>query len=264
MTLFTSFATDDDQLVDGDDLATSGGWLAFAEWAADLADTHPLLAELAEEGTADDLEQLEAELEQALGDKPGKPTREVLAVGRRLLAVLSDAPEGAVALAVTDGTEPDEGEEEDPDNGLDNGDGPEGDEEEYRSLEEAEAKGLCGCGPGCSCSPCKAKALDNEADEGECRRLQKAMLELDTAIDFIHAALETGEAVGGIQKALSSMAEGSGGALVPPAGQGRKDHLNSEFEAELRAKLAELTERREKLRQELCERCGVCETEEGK
>jgi hypothetical protein len=268
MTLFASFATNTDQLLDGDDIATSGGWMNFAEWAGALADDYPLLAELAEEGTADDLQALEGELEAALADKPGKPSREVLAVGRRLLAVLSDAPQGAVALAVTDGTEPEEGEEEDeededPDNGLDNGDGPEEVEEEDTpgSLRGVQTKGAsCGCGPGCSCSPCKSKALE---DEGECRRLQKQMLDLDDAIGFIHAALETGEAVGGIQKALSALAEGSGGALVPPAAQGQKDHLNGEFEAGLRQKLVELTERREKLRERLCSLCGICDTEEG-
>jgi hypothetical protein len=270
MTLFAAFATDDDQLLDGDDIATSGGWLHFAEWAGALGDDFPLLAELCEEGTADDLQALEQELERALGEKPGKPSREVLAVGRRLLAVLSDAPEGAVALAVTDGTEPEEGEEEEGEgDDLDNdgadagppGEEVEDEEDQYQALEGVQVKGAsCSCGPGCSCTPCRSKALE---DEGECRRLQKEMLDLDDAIGFIHAALKTGEAVGGIQKALSALAEGSGGAIVAPAAQGRKDHLNGEFEAELREKLVELTERRERLRTELCDRCGICETSEG-
>jgi hypothetical protein len=259
--------------------ASNTGWAHFADWAADLPpDRYPEMGYLAEhgdcfseDGSPQAVEALEAELARALEEKPGDPTPEVLGVGKLLLRALRRRPADALAVIITDGTgqgdEEEEGDEdeedEDPDNGLDDSDQPEVEEEDvYGSLEGVQGKSAaCACGPGCGCSPCKAKALED--NEEECRKLQEQLLAFDAPIDFINAALRTGKALGGIKAALSSMAEGSGGALVGPAGQEHKDHLDGQVEEQLRQKLVELTARREKLRVELCERCGICETGEG-
>jgi hypothetical protein len=280
MGLFLVFGTEGaDAPVDDETgwTASNSGWGSFSEWAAGLPpDRYPELGYLAEhgdcfseDGSASAVEALEAELGQALAERPGDPSEEVLGVGKLLLQALRRRPENTVAAVITDGTGLDEGDEEEEDDDLeDDGDdglddsGPPGEEadEEYRSLEEAEAKGLgCSCGPACTCTGCKAL----EDNEEECRKLQEQLLAFDAPIDFINAALRTGQAVSGIKAALSSMAEGTGGALVGPAGQGEKDHLDGQVEEQLRQKLAELTARREKLRVELCERCGICETGEG-
>jgi hypothetical protein len=255
--------------------ASNSGWGAFGEWAGDLPqDEFPELTYLAEygevfaeDGGAAAVEALEAELARALEEKPGDPTPEVLGVGKLLLQALRRRPADAVAAIITDGTGLDEDEEDDEGGDLDNdnGDGgppgEEGDEEDqYQALEGVEAKGLAHtCGPACSCTGCKAMA----ADEQECARLQRELLALDEPVDFLVALLRSREAADGMAKALSAMAAGSGGDLVPPAAQG-KDHLDGEAEEQLRVRLTELVAKREELRQALCDRCGVCDTGEGK
>jgi hypothetical protein len=255
--------------------ASTTGWSNFSAWAAALPPGEfPELVYLgeygevfAEDGSARAVEALEAELAHALEEKPG-PTPEVLGVGKQLLRALRRRPENALAAIITDGTGLDEGDEdeedEDPDNGLDNGDGPEEVEEEDTpgSLRGVQGKGVsCACGPGCGCGPCKAKGLENEE---ECDRLQREMLDLDHAIDFIIANLDTRKALVGVKAAMSALAEGTGGGLMGPAGQEHKDHLDGQVEEQLRVRLTELVAKREKLRTELCDRCGVCDTEEGK
>jgi hypothetical protein len=255
--------------------ASNSGWGAFGEWAAGLpADEFPELGYLgeygevfSEDGGPQAVEALEAELARALEEKPGDPPEEVLGVGKLLLQALRRRPADAVAAIITDGTGLDEGDEDEEDDLEDDGDdGPPGEEveeeDQYQALEGVQGKGVsCSCGPGCNCTPCSSKAL--EANEEECDRLQRELLAFDAPIDFINAALRTGKALGGIKAALSSMAEGTGGALAAPAGQGEKDHLDGQVEKQLRAKLAELTERREKLRERLCSLCGICDTTEG-
>jgi hypothetical protein len=102
--------------VDGDEIASNSGWAAFADWAADLPDEYPELGYLGEHGEcfpADALAQLEDDLRRALREKPGKPSANVLSVGRRLLAAVEARPKGSEGMVVTDGTEgEDAGEDE--------------------------------------------------------------------------------------------------------------------------------------------------------
>jgi hypothetical protein len=119
MSYFAAFGLlDRDELIDADDIATTKGWAAFAEWAVSLgAKDYPDLCYLGEWGNLyaaededdrDVLAALESELRRALRDKPGKPSRSVLSVGARLLLVVEQRPSGAFYLVVTDGTEGDE------------------------------------------------------------------------------------------------------------------------------------------------------------
>jgi hypothetical protein len=98
--------------VDGDHVATNTGWKEFGDWAERLRATHFKLWHLAVHGvcftadgeTEDALAGLEADLGRALADRPGNPRPNVLSVAKRLLDEVRHRPEGAVALAITDGT----------------------------------------------------------------------------------------------------------------------------------------------------------------
>jgi hypothetical protein len=216
MTLFAVFATESDEVVEGDDVATLRGWHAFAIWTGNLGEGYPLLAALGEEGTADDLGGLESELEHCLTAKPNDPSREVLGVGRRLLAVLSDAPEGAQAVVITDGTEPD-GDE----------DGDEGEDGEDDLAGGSKALGCGSCGPSCSCTGCKSAGghpCDTvpAADRQECLDVWAQLEGVQEQLDLLRSALDAGESLAVMHKAVSGLAEATGGALVSPAAQGEE------------------------------------------
>lgn len=99
-----SFASDDsDEVTDSDQVATTKGWAAFAEWAAGLGQDYPDLAYLAEEGGlsgAQGIAAVEEELARALHGRPNGPSADVLTVGHRLLQALRDRPPHADAVCV--------------------------------------------------------------------------------------------------------------------------------------------------------------------
>jgi hypothetical protein len=103
---YVSFSVEgQEEPVDGDEIASARGWATFAGWAAALPDPpfHEL-SYLAEEGWCEEMSALERELQQALAERPGTPSPDVLEVGRRLLAEVRGRPTGADAMVVTDGT----------------------------------------------------------------------------------------------------------------------------------------------------------------
>lgn len=110
---------------EGDEIATTTGWAAFADWTSALPDEQfSQVYRLGEAGFcegAPDLDALEAELRQIVRERPHGLAPEVLPVAVRLLAAVESRPEGADALIVTDGTSGGEeggadDEEEDEDN----------------------------------------------------------------------------------------------------------------------------------------------------
>jgi hypothetical protein len=100
--LFYATGADEPQ---GDHLASNSGWVSFGDWVERLdADQFPLLAHLVEEGwVGDELNALEQELTRALAGKPGRPSAAVLSVGRHLLDLVRDRPEGCEGIVVSDG-----------------------------------------------------------------------------------------------------------------------------------------------------------------
>jgi hypothetical protein len=102
MSYFVSFIDGDDNIHDGDDLASTAGLAAFQAWAAELpADDYPELAYVGEFGETENVSDLQAELERIDARLPAGPVADV---ARRLLAALRDRPVGAVGMAITDGT----------------------------------------------------------------------------------------------------------------------------------------------------------------
>lgn len=107
---------DRDDIVEGDEVASGSGWAAFSEWADALDESWPRLGYLGEHGGCfprEGLAELESELERALAEKPGDPDEYILGVGRTLLAAIRDRPADADAVAVTDGTDGVEDDDED-------------------------------------------------------------------------------------------------------------------------------------------------------
>jgi hypothetical protein len=96
-----------EDFIDGDEVASTKGWYDFGTWVEGLPPGYDALAELIEEGgltSAGGIAALEKELARAL--KEGRPPAHVLSVGERLLEELRDRPEGADEMALTDGSEP--------------------------------------------------------------------------------------------------------------------------------------------------------------
>jgi hypothetical protein len=116
MSYFVSFGVGgQEEPVDGDEIASTRGWYDFGTWVEGLGEDFPTLAFLVEEGgvgSKEDIVNLEEELGRAV---KGKPSRDVLEVGRRLLAEVKGRPAGAEEMVITDGTdggdEDDEGDE---------------------------------------------------------------------------------------------------------------------------------------------------------
>jgi hypothetical protein len=111
----------DGQVVGGPDLATTSGWLALLDWAEPLRD-FPGLARFAEECTlwsAAEIDALERELPEAIRAHADTLTPELTLTLGRLLEAIHDRPGGAVALIATDGTDGDDGEDDDEDNDQD-------------------------------------------------------------------------------------------------------------------------------------------------
>jgi hypothetical protein len=111
-----------DEIVDGDEVASTQGLADFQEWCVSLPEgEYPELAYLGEYGVCLDdegddpgaaLARLEKALARALKEKPGELSRDVLHVAERLLTELRNRPEGAEEMAVTDGVCEDDGEED--------------------------------------------------------------------------------------------------------------------------------------------------------
>lgn len=108
MSYYVAFAVEGREgVVDGDEVGSARGWYEFGSWVERLGDDYPVLSFLVEEGgvgSAEDIGRLEQELAQALSERPGKPSEDVIEVGRRLLAEVKGRPPGAEELAITDGT----------------------------------------------------------------------------------------------------------------------------------------------------------------
>lgn len=121
MSYFISYMADGaTEPVDGDDVASNTGWAAFADWAAGLPDEdYPQLGYLGEHGEcfpAEAIAALEQDLARAISERPGSPTPDVLATAHHLLTILRARPSDDAALVITDGTE---GEVSDPDEPAD-------------------------------------------------------------------------------------------------------------------------------------------------
>ncbi len=91
-----------DRAVGGIDLATNSGLAVFYAWIDTLdPEDFPALYDLAEEGATEEMAEVAEELARAL--RKGGASVEVMGVGRRLLKAIAEAPEGAVAMAISDG-----------------------------------------------------------------------------------------------------------------------------------------------------------------
>ncbi len=105
MGYFVVYAPEDEDapVVGGDEIASNSGYAAFLEWIDGLSDERfPTLYDLSEQGGTEDLKALAKELTRAL--REGDPPADVAEVVKRLLRAVKEAPAGAAARGVTDGT----------------------------------------------------------------------------------------------------------------------------------------------------------------
>jgi len=101
--------------IDGDQVASGLGWLAWTNWAIELGKGFPNTARLAEDGElypAEALGALEKELKRLGTVKPGDPAEDAQHVSEQLLAVVKDRPKGCIAIIITDGSDDEDDEEE--------------------------------------------------------------------------------------------------------------------------------------------------------
>lgn len=118
MSYFICYAVEDsEEPVEGDDVASTTGWLPFSDWGVELdADKFPQLRYLAWHGeipSKEDIEALEKELVLAVKERPGKPDANLLRILKRLLGIIKARPAKADAFVITDGTGPESEEEDD-------------------------------------------------------------------------------------------------------------------------------------------------------
>jgi hypothetical protein len=246
-------AADDDASPEyGDDVATNSGTLALMEYAATLdASAYPQLSAWGDDCSSDDPAALESELIEVIGAKPNDPDGNVLHTLQVLLAGARQRPDDAVALVLTDGTDPDDDDEVEgkafhPGTGGGNVFGAEGPSASLRTANGiytnprggqgiVPSRGKCPfCnGPsyitndGLSCPNCEERwarlaDADREADQslgGPMRRTPSATVPPSPFRDrrAQHALLlatGTHEKVMALHKALSWMDSNTGGALV--------------------------------------------------
>ena len=106
MSLYIVYVPEGGDPVDGDQVATNSGWLAWGDWVLGRADDFPEAAHLAEEGDwwpdeGSDAGDLEAELRRLL---EGGGPKDRLSVTARLLEAVGDRPDGVDSFLVTDGS----------------------------------------------------------------------------------------------------------------------------------------------------------------
>lgn len=103
MSYFVAYLTDAERPVDGDQIASGKGWLAWIDWVIERHEDYPCAAHLAEEGwvePAEAIETLEAELAEMAKAAPG----DLKHITRALLTEVQDRPESTSGIVVTDGT----------------------------------------------------------------------------------------------------------------------------------------------------------------
>lgn len=114
MSYFVVYVLDDDGTTqDGEQIATGKGWLSWGDYVLDRLDEYPECAHLAQEGwlPAVDLDSAEHELEQLTH----ADDKNVAAISGGLLAAFKARPPETDSLMVSDGTEPQDTDEEDED-----------------------------------------------------------------------------------------------------------------------------------------------------
>jgi hypothetical protein len=95
--------SEDGPPVDGDQVATARGLLAWGDWVLARTEAYPLAAELAEEGALAGVEEL-AELEKELRRMGSEQAPEhVGGVTTRLLDAVRQRPPGTLGILVSDG-----------------------------------------------------------------------------------------------------------------------------------------------------------------
>jgi hypothetical protein len=139
--------------------------------------------------------------------------------------------------------EADDDQDEDPDNGADDGAGPEEDDEDEACDCDCKA---CKMKPGRHDRGCPEHACEQvDAEDREmCYQIWSELEKLQDQLDLVQNAVDVAEGIEATEKALSSLSESTGGALVAPA-------VNRGQSSEMARRLRQLTDRRDSVQDRL-------------